>query len=559
MRLALLAVLFLLPQQDPTELRVAWGTPKSIDPAHAGGSAAAVRVATALFSGLTTFDADGVTVVAGAADRWSASDDRLTWTFTLRDAKWSDGAAVTAADFREAWLRSLRPETGCPLVYAFAPLRGALAYWEDRRVDQDVLTFDALSAEERRATAKRFGERATKRHVAALRAALADEKDGDARAALEAALKAAGARADVDEKSVGVEAVDARTLRVSLASASPTILEDLAGPAFLPVPAKVVAAKRDQWTHPQNIVTNGPYTLEKWTSDELTLKRASGGGPERVTLLLGEHLGTIYDAYERGRADWIEAQFVPQDKMSELVKRGDVRPFATFTAWFLRINASRAPCDRIGVRRALARAVDRGVLLKHASRGAEAAVGLVPPGAPGYIGAAAPVQDTVAAMRHLMAEAPDITKFPKLDLLGPKTPLAQSVVFALKEQLEKDLGVKVRTDLREWPAYEKALAAGEYHVAYGMLAGPALDPAVLLEAFVGTSAEFDGLVSAASTERDAIRRMGLLARAEQALLAEGGGVIPLHTGGEVFVARAGVKVASNPMGRVLLAHVRLAR
>jgi hypothetical protein len=53
--------------------------------------------------------------------------------------------------------------------------------------------------------------------------------------------------------------------------------------------------------------------------------------------------------------------------------------------------------------------------------------------------------------------------------------------------------------------------------------------------------------------------MGLLARAEQALLAEGGGVIPLHTGGDVFVARARVKVMANPMGRVLLAHVRLAR
>src|SRR5262249_958403 len=32
-------------------------------------------------------------------DRWSVSDDKLTWTFTLRDGlEWHDGAPVTAED-----------------------------------------------------------------------------------------------------------------------------------------------------------------------------------------------------------------------------------------------------------------------------------------------------------------------------------------------------------------------------------------------------------------------------------------------------------------------------
>src|SRR5215208_109716 len=40
------------------------------------------------------------------------SDDKLTYTFTLRDGvKWSNGDPVTAQDFEYAWLRAMDPET----------------------------------------------------------------------------------------------------------------------------------------------------------------------------------------------------------------------------------------------------------------------------------------------------------------------------------------------------------------------------------------------------------------------------------------------------------------
>lgn len=45
---------------------------------------------------------------------YTVSDDGLVCTFTLRsDAKWSDGVAVTAADFVYGWQRNLDPELGC--------------------------------------------------------------------------------------------------------------------------------------------------------------------------------------------------------------------------------------------------------------------------------------------------------------------------------------------------------------------------------------------------------------------------------------------------------------
>ncbi|WP_416972095.1 ABC transporter substrate-binding protein [Streptomyces sp. 4F14] len=51
---------------------------------------------------LTDYDPGDAHAVPGLATKWSASPDKLTWTYTIRsDAKWSDGRQVTAED--AAW------------------------------------------------------------------------------------------------------------------------------------------------------------------------------------------------------------------------------------------------------------------------------------------------------------------------------------------------------------------------------------------------------------------------------------------------------------------------
>ena len=52
--------------------------------------------------GLTQMAADGSAIPA-LAESWDVSDDGCTYTFHLRDAKWSNGTPVTAADFEYAW------------------------------------------------------------------------------------------------------------------------------------------------------------------------------------------------------------------------------------------------------------------------------------------------------------------------------------------------------------------------------------------------------------------------------------------------------------------------
>jgi len=64
----------------------------------------------AVTEGLYSVDAAGSPILA-IAESVVKSDDGLNYTFTLRDAKWSNGTPVTASDFVFAWKRLVDPAT----------------------------------------------------------------------------------------------------------------------------------------------------------------------------------------------------------------------------------------------------------------------------------------------------------------------------------------------------------------------------------------------------------------------------------------------------------------
>ena len=62
---------------------------------------------TAITDGLTTVDVKGNTI-PGIAKSWDVSNNGLTYTFYLRDAKWANGDDVTAQDFVYSWHRIIK-------------------------------------------------------------------------------------------------------------------------------------------------------------------------------------------------------------------------------------------------------------------------------------------------------------------------------------------------------------------------------------------------------------------------------------------------------------------
>jgi len=92
------------------------GEPGSLDPALAE-DIHAFNILTDLYEGLVTVSADGH-ILPGVAESWEISKNGLVYSFVLRDnAHWSNGEAVLASDFVNAFRRVANPDTGS--VYGF--------------------------------------------------------------------------------------------------------------------------------------------------------------------------------------------------------------------------------------------------------------------------------------------------------------------------------------------------------------------------------------------------------------------------------------------------------
>ena len=107
-----------------TTLRVNLASePDYLDPALNSSVDGACLAANA-FSGLYTYNAEGKTVPA-CATGYEVSEDGLTYTVTLQEGlKWSDGSALTAADFVYSWNRAIAPETAADYEYMFSGFDG---------------------------------------------------------------------------------------------------------------------------------------------------------------------------------------------------------------------------------------------------------------------------------------------------------------------------------------------------------------------------------------------------------------------------------------------------
>src|SRR5262245_7029323 len=97
--------------------------PKGLDPHQASGDPEN-QILGDMFLGLYTEDVHG-NPIPGAAMSVETSADGLTWTFKLRDHKWSDGTPVTADDFVFAYRRILDPKTASEYANILYPIKNA--------------------------------------------------------------------------------------------------------------------------------------------------------------------------------------------------------------------------------------------------------------------------------------------------------------------------------------------------------------------------------------------------------------------------------------------------
>lgn len=368
--------------------------------AHRCQEIACANVLRDLYEGLVAEDAQGA-LIPGLAERWERSDDGLAWTFHLReDARWSDGQPIDAAQVVASFRRAFEAATAAPL----APLLHAI----------------------------------------------------ENAAELQAGRVSPGA--------LGVEAVDARTLRIHLREPI-DLLPRLTLPIAFPLRVDAIEAHGSGHTQPGRLIGNGAYALEAWRPQSMiTLARNphfhTPAAIARVRFHVTEDAASELKRYAAG--DLHITETVPPGRLDRLRARfGDELRISPYLGvFFLGLNIERAPLDARPLREALNLSLDRELLVRAVTGMGEApAFTLVPPGVRGH----SPVepewtrwtpQQRLERARAAYAEAGYSTENPaRLTLRYNTSTVHRRVALAVAAMWREQLGVITELRNEEWKVF----------------------------------------------------------------------------------------------------------
>ena len=285
--------------------------PKTLDPQMSNGIPEAI-MELSLFEGLYRLDKDSNPQPA-LAEKTVISDDKLTYTFTLRDAKWSNGDAITADDFKTAWLRALDPANAAEYAYQLFYIKNAEAF-----------------------------------------------NGGKAKA-----------------EDVGITVVDPKTIKVQLEAPTPYFLSLAAFPTYFPVNKAVVEKSPKEWNlKPETFVSDGPYKMQTWShNDKLVVVKnenywdAKNVKLTQVTFNLVEDGKAALNAFEQGSLDGMDN--IPVTDLDRLRASKTLLNTPYLGTYYYRFNVTKKPFDNAKVRQALTMAIDRKTLIEKVVKGGQ--------------------------------------------------------------------------------------------------------------------------------------------------------------------------------------------
>ena len=493
---------------------------ESYDPIRAG-TREAETVIVHLYENLlrlTPDSAGGTTLSAGVAKKYDVEenyDGTVTYTFHLRQAKWSDGQAVTAEDFVYAWRRLADPVTASPS----AELLSAVAGYDEVRTSGD----------------------SSKLQVSA---------EGESTFVVTLLGKCDWFLEDVCTDSATMPLRQDVVQRLKEEAIAANLQAEEGG-----------GTGTASWSSdPGKLVTNGPYTVSRQGEGELVLRRSetyvgTAAGPEELCFLFHATAEDAWADYEAGQADFVAP--LPREE-TEAKAESDWASVARLGTTVLLFNTQGENFNDAESRRAFSLAVDREsltALTEHVSRPAG---GLVPYGVPDedgedfrtqggdLLGDGSYADDCVQAQSLLAESSYAATAFPRF--VYEDTEENAALVDALWKMWMKTL--KVRVELVPLSADElrTALSAGDYDLALTELRGQARDAESFLSPWRSDSpgnvvgyenGAYDTLLKVIRSASDEKARQGCLHDAE-ALLLDDCPVAPLLFTASAWEAREGL-------------------
>ncbi len=477
--------------------------PQTVDPALNSAVDGAIMI-NHFFEGLVKWvdDGEGNAMTApGQAESWEKvvnDDGTVTYTMKLRDGiKWSDGKEVTAGDFEYSWKRLANPETAADYCYM---------------IDM-VQNYAGI------------------------------------------------ANSESDPDTLGIKAIDDKTLEIVLSYDCPYFEEIMAFPATFPVRQDLVEGN-DEWTYDvATYVSNGPYKMKEWSHNAYILAEKNENyydfanlGPDTIRFTLLDDANAILAAYKSGELDFIEE--LPPDEMANYLASGELTVADYIGTYYVCFNTEDEVFSNPLIRKAFSLAIDRNYIVENVSQAGEVpATGYVPAGVndaagPGsddfrtvggeyYSVAEEDYEKNCEEARALLAEAgyPNGEGFPTVEYMYNTNDKHKAIGEALQNMWQEQLGVTVNLSNQDWNVFLESRKQGDYQIARNGWIADYNDPCSFLDMwYTGggnndaqySNKDYDAKIDTAKATAVQEERMKAFHEAEDILIEQDNVLAPVY-------------------------------
>lgn len=437
------------------------------------------------------------------------SEDGLVHTFTIRDANWSNGDPVTASDFVFAWQRVFNETGHYASMFETANISNA----------SEILK----------------GEKPV--------------------------------------NSLGVKAIDEKTLEVTLLSPTALLGQYLTFPTFLPQNQKYVESQGNKYAlESDDVLYNGPFILSEWKHDASWKYQknpkywdADNVKLDEVNVFVVKEAATQLNLYDTKKVDMINLSSASVDQYKD---DEDFSSIADSEIFFLRFNHNNKALGNENIRRAIDMSWDKQAHVDNIlNNGSLALFGLVPKdfsfsddgkdfrelNGDFNHGKIQEAQDYLAkGLQEIGQDSVEITLTVSAVEGNDKT------AEYLKNQIEKNLPeLKVNIKLVPVEQRYELESALDYDMVISAWGPDYIDPMTYIGMWVTdgsanrmdySNAEYDALVKNINIEKDTVKRYEMMLEAEK-MLFEDAAIAPLYQRGLAVLQRSNIKgLVRHPSG-----------
>lgn len=454
--------------------------------------------------GLVSLDANDE-AVPGMATNWDVSDDKMTYTFHLREgAKWSNGEEVTAKDFVFAWNQHFNARTGAPYASTWmTKIAGA----------EDIY----------KATAEKVNP---------------DDPKSDYKMA----------EADIPayiEEQAGWKALDDYTFQVTFTGPFQYAVVLMAFPSFFPVNQKAyedAGGNKQYGTDANKLAYNGAFKITSWAhEDSIVLEKnpdywnADKIQLDKITMRMINQETTAINEFNNGSIDMIQLT-------GDNIKQFDnAQGFDDGGAWYLEFNSQEKPYGNAKVRKGLTLGVDAQKMIDTiVQNDSEVATTFTPPAVAqgefteycgdifqhitdgNYTEAKAMLEE------GLKEEGLTLAEF-NPTLLCDDTSAAKQQAEFLQAQLKENLGVNLEIKQVTYKTRLANMDSGDFEIVFAGWSPDYNDPMTYLDMWVTgngnnhgkwSNKKYDELIQKAAVTADKEEYYSLLKQAEEILAEE---------------------------------------